>query len=160
MHSGLFGCLTILGAKRAELVQKFVPRSRVRIFRNERTRSTPFDPKLTFWCVSYYLGTFRTIWLPYETRCKTGRTSAKVRATKSHRNFLQQAHPIHPIGPQNHVLGAFLTILVHSGPFGFLMKLGAKRAELVQKFVPRSRVGIFPNERTRSTPFKPKLMFW
>ena len=35
-----FGCLTELGAKRDELVQKFVPRSRVGIFRNEHTRST------------------------------------------------------------------------------------------------------------------------
>src|SRR6185312_10178817 len=70
-----------------------------RNFRNERTRSTPLDPKLTFWCVSYYLGTFGTAWLPYETRCKTGRTSAKVRAMKSRRNFSQQKHQIHPIGP-------------------------------------------------------------
>src|SRR6185437_15965963 len=46
VHLGPFGCLTELGAKRAELVQKFVPRSRVRIFRNEHTRSTPLDPKL------------------------------------------------------------------------------------------------------------------
>ena len=46
MHLGPFGCLTKLGAKQAELVQKFVPRSRVGIFRNERTRSTPLDPKL------------------------------------------------------------------------------------------------------------------
>ena len=46
MHSGPFGCLTKLGAKQAELVQKFVTRSRVGIFRNERTRSTPLDPKL------------------------------------------------------------------------------------------------------------------
>ena len=84
-----------LGAKRAELVQKFVPRSRLRIFRNERTRSTPLDPKLTFWCVSNYL--------------------------------------------------------VYLGPFGCLTKLEAKQAELVQKFEPRSRVGIFRNERTRST---------
>ena len=150
MHLGPFGCLTKLGAKWAKLVQKFVPRSRVGIFRNERTRSTPLDPKLTFWCVSYYLGAFVTVWLPYETRCKTGRTSAKVRATKSRRdekrstpleskltfwcisyhfgasrtvwlsyetrcktgrttakvratksrrNFSQQTHPIHPIGP-------------------------------------------------------------
>ena len=91
MHSGPFGSLTKLGAKRAELVQKFVPRSRVGIFRNERTRSTPLDPKLPFWCVSYYLGAFGTVWLPYE--------------------------------------------------------IGAKRAELVQKFVPRSRVGIFRNGR-------------
>ena len=99
LHSGLFGSLTKLGAKQAELVQKFVPRSRVGIFRNERTRSTPLDTKLTFRSVSYYLGAFGTIWLPYEIRCKTGRTSAKVRATKSRRNFSQQTHPIHPIGP-------------------------------------------------------------
>jgi hypothetical protein len=84
-------------------VQKFVPRSYVAIFRNERTRSTPLDPKLTFWCV-------RTIW-------------------------------------------------VHSGQFDSLKKLGAKQAELVQKFVPRSRVGIFRNERTRSTLLDPKVHF-
>ena len=99
MHSGPFGCLTKLDAKRLELVQKFVPRSRVGIFRNERTRSTPLDPKLTFWFVEYYLGAFGTVWLTYKTRCKTGRTSAKVRATKSRRNFSQRTHPIHPIGP-------------------------------------------------------------
>ena len=103
MHSGLFGCLTKLDAKHAELVQKFVPRSRVEIFHNERTRSTPLDPKLMF-------GAFRTIWVP-------------------------------------------------SGPFGCLTKLGAKQAVQVQKFVTRSCVGIFRNERTRSTPLDPKLMF-
>ena len=92
VHLRPFGCLTELGAKRAELVQKFVPRSRVGIFRNKQTRSTPSDPKLTLWCVSYHLDAFGTVWLPYE--------------------------------------------------------LGVKRAELVQKFVPRSRVGIFLNERT------------
>ena len=81
-----------LGAKLVELVQKFVPRSCVGIFRNEHTRTTPLDPKLMFWCVSYYFGAFVTVWLP--------------------------------------------------------IKLGAKRAELVQKFVPRSRVGIFRNKRT------------
>ena len=69
------------------------------IIRNECTRSTLLDPKLTFWCVSYYLGAFGTVWMPYETRCKTGRTSAKVRATKLCRNFSQRTHPIHPIGP-------------------------------------------------------------
>ena len=104
MHLGPFGCLTNLGAKRAELVQKFVPRSRVGIFCSERTQSTPLDAKLTFWCVSYYLGAFGTVWLRYETRCKIGR--------------------------------------------------------IVQKFVPRSRVGTFRNELTRLTPLDPKLMFW
>ena len=99
VHSGPFDCLTKLGGKRAELVQKFVPQSCVRIFRNERTRSTPFVPKLTFWCISYHLGASRTSWLSYETRYKTCRPSAKVRATKSRRNFLQRTHPIHSIGP-------------------------------------------------------------
>jgi len=46
---------------------------------------------------------------------------------------------------------------VHLGPFGWLTKLDAKQAELVQKFVTRSRVGIFRNERTRSTPLDPEL---
>ena len=77
-------------------------------FHKEHTRSTPLDPKLMFWCVSYYLGAFRTVWLPYETRCKTGRTSAKVRATKSRRNFSQRTHPIHPVGPQTDVLVRFV----------------------------------------------------
>jgi hypothetical protein len=54
----MFGCLTKLGAKWAEQVQKFVPRSRVEIFPNERTRSTLLDPKLTFWFISYYLCAF------------------------------------------------------------------------------------------------------
>ena len=135
-----------LGAKRAELVQKFVPRSCVGIFRNERTRSTPSYPKLTFWCVSFYLGAFGTVWLPYETRC-----TSEFFATKA-------PDPHH--WTLNFCFGAFRTILVHSGPFGRLTKLGAKWAELVQKFVPRSRVGIFHNECTRSTPLDPKLMFW
>ena len=99
VHSGPLGCLTNSGAKRAELVQNFVPRSHIGLFRNECTRSTPLDPKLTFWSVSYYLGSFGIVRLPYETRCKTGRTSSKVRATKPRRNFSQQKHPIHLIGP-------------------------------------------------------------
>ena len=116
VHSGPFGCLTKLGAKRAELVQNFVKRSRIRIFRNERTRSTPLDPKLTFWCVLYYLGTFGTAWLPYETRCKTGRTSAKVRATKSHRTFRNERTRSTPLDPKLtfwcvcYYLGAFGTV--------------------------------------------------
>ena len=150
MHLGPFGCLTNLGAKRAELVQKFVPRSRVVIFCSERTQSTPLDAKLTFWCVSYYSGAFGIVWLPYGTRCKTARTSAKVRATKSRRNFHNERTRTTPLEPKlmfccfsYYYFGAFHTICVHSGPFGCLTKLGEKQAELVQKFVPRSRVGIF-----------------
>ena len=99
VHSGMFGCRTKLGAKRAELVQKFVPRSHIGIFLNERTRSSPLNPILTFWCVLYYVGAFGTVWLSYKTWCKTGRTSAKVCATKLCRNVSQRTHPILPIGP-------------------------------------------------------------
>ena len=92
MHSGPFGCLTKLGAKLAELVQKFVPRSRVGIF----ATNAPDPPH---WTLNLRFAEFATIW-------------------------------------------------VHSGPFGCLTKLGAKRVELVQKFVPRSRIRFFRNEGT------------
>ena len=148
MHSGPFGCLTKLGAKRAKVVQLFVPRCRVGIFHNERTRSTPLYPKLMFWGVSYYLCVFGTAWLPYETRCKTDRTSAKVRTPKPRRNFSQRAHPIHHIGLQTDILVRFVLfgcIRDHLVP---LRNSVQKQAELVQKFVPRSGVGIFRNECT------------
>src|SRR6185312_14098031 len=87
VHLGPFGCLTKLGAKRAKLVQYFMPRSRIEIFCNESTRSTPLDIKLIFWCISYRSRAFGTVRLPYETRGKTFRTRAKVRVTKSHRSF-------------------------------------------------------------------------
>ena len=102
VHLGPFCFLVKLGSKWAELVQlmqEFVPQSRVGIFRNEHTRSTPLDHKLTFWCVSNYLGASGTVWFLYKTRCKTGRTSAKVCAVKSRRNFLKRTHPIHHIRP-------------------------------------------------------------
>ena len=155
---GTFGYLTKLGAKRAELVQKFVPRSRVGIFRNEHTRSTPLYPKLMFWGVSYYLCAFGNVWLPSKTRCKTDRTSAKSSCPDVALEFFTMNYPPH--WTTNWRFGTICTIWVHSGPFGCLTKLGAKRAELVQKFVKRSRIGIFRNECTRSTPLDNKLTFW
>jgi hypothetical protein len=88
-------------AKPVPLTYKIAKQSRVGIFRNERTRSTPFTPK-------------------------------------------------------THVLGRF-------GPFRYCTKVVAKLDELVpltHKFAKQSRVGIFRNECTRSTPFDPKLKFW
>ena len=99
VHLGLLSCLMELGAKRSELVQKFVPRSRVGVFRDERTRSTPSKPKLMFWFVSYHLDAFGTVRLPYKTRGKTFRISAKVRAMRSRRSFSLRMLPIDPIGP-------------------------------------------------------------
>ena len=88
-------------------MQNFVPRSRVGIFRNERTQSNPLDRKSIFYA-------FRSVW-------------------------------------------------VHLQSFRNCIKLGAKRGELVQlmqKFVPRGHVGIFRNERTKSNPLDPMIMFW
>ena len=88
-----------------------MPRSCVGIFRNKRSRFTPLEPKLLFWCVSYSLGAFGIVSLPYITRCKTGGhcvINSKVRATKSCRNFSQQMRPIHPFGPLPHVLVCFI----------------------------------------------------
>jgi len=159
VHLGLFGCLTKLGAKRAELVQKFVPRSGIGIFCDERTRSAPYDPKLMFWCVSYHLGAFGTVRMPYETRGKIGRT-----CKSSCHEVAAEFSAMNPLDPLywslNSCFGLFRTVWVFLRPFGCLTKLGAKRSDLVQKFVPRCRVGIFGNESTRSTPWDPKLMFW
>src|SRR6185436_15075834 len=158
MRLGPFGCLTKLGAKRAELVQKFVPRSRFGIFCNERTRSTPLAPKLMFWCVSYH-------WVhsgPFGCLTKIGAKRAEL--VRSCHEVVSEFFATNAPDPTHWTLncrfGAFRTIWVHSGSFGWLTKLGAKRDELVQKFVPRSRVGIFRNKCTRSTPLAPKLPFW
>src|SRR6185312_2808995 len=135
-----------------QLMQKFAPRSCVRIFRNECTPSTPLDTKLS-------------VPLLYDTRFKTGRTieiNAKVQATKLRKNFLQQIHyPRHLI--PNSCFGAIHSVWVHLGPFRYCMKLSAKWDELVQlmqKFVPQSRIRCFHNKRTQSTPLGPKLIFY
>ena len=55
----------------------------------------------------------------------------------------------------NWCFGTFHTIWVLLGPFGCVMKLGAKRAELVQKFVPQSCVGIFSQQTHPNHPIGP-----
>ena len=113
-----------------------------------------------FWCILYHLDPFGTVRLPYKTKGKTGRTSTKDRATKSSRIFLATNASNPPHWNLNSCFGALRTVLVHLRPFGCLVKLGAKHSELVQKFVPRSRVGVYHDDRTRSTQLDPKLMFW
>ena len=99
VYLGPFGYLTELGAKRAELVQKFENEVVLEFFATNK-------PDPPHWTLNLCFGVIRTIW-------------------------------------------------VHFGPFGGLTKFGAKRSQLVQKFMPRSRVRIFRNERTRSTPLYP-----
>ena len=75
MHLAMFCYYTELGAKWVELVQlmdKFVPLSRVGIFRNEHTRSIQLDPELKYWFVLYCLVHFGFVSLLHETWCKMG----------------------------------------------------------------------------------------
>src|SRR6185295_1401024 len=64
---GAFGTIMLLhkldakDSKLVQLMQKFVPRCLIRIFCNERSRSTPLEPKLKFWCISFDLGAFGTV---------------------------------------------------------------------------------------------------
>ena len=200
VHLAPFGCFTKLSAKQAKLMQKFVPRSRVGIFRNERNRSTPLESKLMFWCVLYYLDAFGTIWLPYKLDAKRAEVVQKfvpwsrVRIFRNKRTrstlldpyscfgvsrtiwvhlgqFVALQHSVqngpnlcksscHEVASEffatnapdpphwtlSSCFGVFCTIWVHLVPIGYLTKLGAKRAEAVQNFVPWSRVGIFHNK--------------
>jgi len=105
VHLEPFCYYTKLAAKRAkqvQLMQKFVPRCLVRIFRNEHSWSTPLEPNLMFWCVSFCLVAFVTVSLLHETWCKTRQTgviNVKLRTTKSCHNFSQWTLTIHTIGP-------------------------------------------------------------
>src|SRR6185312_14521515 len=53
-------------------------------------------------------GCIWTVWLPYKTQCKMGRTGAKVRATESRLKFSHQTHPIVLVGSQTHILVRFV----------------------------------------------------
>src|SRR6185369_99484 len=111
VHLGPFGCVTKHSAKRAKLMQKFVPRGGVGFFSTNTTDPPHWTPNSCF-------GVYCTIWMQF-------------------------------------------------GPFRCRTKLGAKRAELVEKYVPRSRVIIF---RIKHTGFDPNgtethvlvrfILFW
>jgi len=123
------------------------------------------DPKLIFWCDSFRLGAFGTISLLHETRCKWANLvqlmqefvpQSLVRIYRNRRPRSTQLDPMLMFSCVSFLLGAFGTIML-------LHKLDAKHAKLVQlmqKFVPRGLVSNFYNERPRSIPLDPKLMFW
>ena len=158
MHLGPFGCLIKLSAKRAELAQKFLARSRVIIFRNEHTRLTPLGPKLMFWWVSYYLSAFGTVWSPYKTRCKTSQSGTKVRAMKSCRNFSQWTTRSTLLDPNlifwciSYYLGAFGTVWL---PYKNWCKTSRSGAKVRAMKSCRN----FSQWTTRSTLLDPSLMF-
>jgi hypothetical protein len=90
-------------AELGSLMHKFMKRCRIGFF-------VMNGPDIPHWTEYLCFGVFQTIPLLRELRCKTGQTGAinvHIHETKWRRNFSQHTHPIHPIGPQTHVLGRF-----------------------------------------------------
>ena len=98
-----------------------------------------------FWCVSYYLGAFGTVFCPTTLSAKRVNW-CNCSCHKVALEFFATNAPDPPHWTLNFCFRAICTILVHLGLFGCLIKLGAERAEVVQKFMPRSRIGIFHDE--------------
>ena len=89
---------------------------------------------------------------------QSGAINAKVRVTMSRTTNVPDPHH----WTLNSCFSVFRNVWVPLGPFRYCTELGAKWAELVQlmqKFMPRSRVKAFRYKRTRNTPWDPKLMF-
>ena len=82
---------------------------------------------------------------------RTGAINANVRSTMARRSFFAMNAPDTHQGTQNSCFVTFRNVWVHFGSFHYCNKLGAKWAELVQimqKFMPRSRVRTFRYELT------------
>jgi len=143
---------------------KFMPRSRVIIFCNERSRSTPLDPKLMFWCISFRLGAFGTVLLLHETCCKTrqtGEINAKAHAIKSCRNFSQRHSWSTPLDRKL----MFWCISFHLGAFGTVLLLHETCSKTRQTGPINAKFHVTKScrnsqRRSRFTPLDPKLMFW
>ena len=145
-------------------MQKFVPQSCVGIFRNDA-------PDSHHWTQNSCFGTFHRVWVHLGSFLNCMKLGAKWgELVQLIHKFVPRSHvvifamntPDPPHWTLNSCLGAFHSVWVHLESFHNCMKLGAKRDELVrlmQKFVPRSHIGICRNEQTRSTPLDPKLMF-
>ena len=151
-------------AKLVQLMQKFVPRCLVRNFHNKRSRSTPLESKLMFWCVSFRSGAFWTVSLLHETWCKSAKLvqlKQKFMPQSRVRIFRYECTRSTPLDSKL-IFVALRKVWMHLRSFRYSTKLGEKWAELVpllQKFMPRSRVGTLRYERARSTPLDSKLIF-
>ena len=129
-------------------------------------------PNPPHWTLNSCLCVSRSVWVHLAMFCYYTKLGAKwVELVQLMHKFVPRSRfrifatnapdPLH--WTLNSCIGAFRSVWVHFRLFHYCMKLGAKRAELVQlmqKFLARSRIGIFRNECTRSTPLDRKLMFW
>ena len=159
----MFRYYTKLCGKRVDLVQlmhKFVRWSHFEFFRNERTRSTPLDPKLMYMVFGCILDCFVTARSSIQNGlnwCNKCKISCREVASE----FFAMSRSI-PLDPKL-IFCASHCFWVRFGLFYYYMKPVAKQVELVQlvqKFVPQIRIRIFCNKGSRSSHLGPKLMFW
>ena len=124
--------------------------------------NTPDPPH---WTLNSCFSVFHTIWMylePFGCLQNSVQNGPKWCKSSGHEvmsEFFANNTPDPPYWPLPHVSVRFVlfgciwdSLLCYNTQF--------QMGKLVQKFVPRSRVGIFRNERTRSTPLDSKLMFW
>jgi hypothetical protein len=124
------------------------------------------------WTLNSCFVAFRSVWAhlgPFRYCMKLGAKWPKLVqlmqkfGPRSRVEFFAVSLPDWTHGTLNSCFGAFHSVPVYLGLFYYGSKTRCKMAELVhlvQKFVRRSRVGIFRNERTQTSPYDPKLIFW
>ena len=133
----------------------------------------PNGPNPLHWTLNSCFGALHSVWVhlgSFRNRMKLDPKQGELLVQlmrkfvpRSHAGiFLYERTHSAPLDPKL-MFWCVAHCLVHLGSFHNCMKLDAKQSELVQlkqKFVPRSHVGIFHNERTQYAPLDPKLMFW
>jgi len=123
------------------------------------------------WSINTCFGAFHNVWVylgPFRYCTKLGAKWAereqlcKGSCHEAASEFFTMNAPDPHHWTLNSCVSAFSTVSVYMEPFVYCPKLSAKGAEqlqLMQKFVPRSRVGIFCYELNLSAPLDPKLKF-
>ena len=129
--------------------------------------SAPDPPN---WTVTSCFGVFHSVLVHLGMFCYDSKLGAKraklVQVMQNHKvasEVFANNAPNSPHWTLNSSFVALRCVWVHLDPFRYCFKIDAKWTELVQlmqKFMPRSRVIIFRNERTRSTPLDRNLTFW
>src|SRR6185312_8965693 len=130
------------------------------------------SPNPLHWTLNSSFGASQSVWVHlglFRNRMKLDAKQGELvqlmrkLVRRSHAGIFSTNAPNPPHWTPNSCFGALHSVCVRLGSFRNCMKLGAKQCELVQlmqKYVPRSHVGIFCNELTQSTSLDPKLMFW
>jgi hypothetical protein len=168
VHFGLFRYYTKLGAKWVELVQlmqKFVPWSHIIIFRKGRPRSTHLTLNScidAFHSVWVHLAKFRYYMKPGSKQFELVQLMQKF-VTRTHIGIFATNAPDPPHWTLNSCLRASRSVWEHLAMFRYYTKLSAKTnwtGAINAKVRATKSHRNFRNERTRSTPLDPKLMFW